>query len=57
MEIVESDINSVTGKKKLVTYDNVKQKRTRWNRNKSAQTMAESGMTVSKVLLCVTWDR
>ena len=42
----------VTGDKKWVTYDNVRQKRS-WSKANEA---AKPGLTARKVLLCVWWD-
>ncbi|GFV45308.1 mariner transposase [Trichonephila clavipes] len=54
---IDSFLNwMVTGDEKCITYDNIVRNRTWSKRGEAAQTVAKSGLTVRKVLLCIWWD-
>ncbi|GFW09530.1 histone-lysine N-methyltransferase SETMAR [Trichonephila clavipes] len=46
----------VTGDEKWVAYYNIVRKRSWFKCGEAAQTVAKSGLTVRKVLLCIWWD-
>ncbi|GFV14944.1 histone-lysine N-methyltransferase SETMAR [Trichonephila clavipes] len=46
----------MTRNEKWVTYDNIVRKRSWLKRGKAAQTVAKTGLTARKVLLCIWWD-